>query len=353
MALIGSSGQFGGGMLNPASTIGGRAVDQYGVPMIAATTTKTNPWDAQLAALLAQLKKPGSVAGNWDKANSLLDRATGITPSWANVNPQQIGMSTIADPRAAINATLPGLREAASKGFATAGGRLGQSGFSMSTPYAADVAGVARKQANDLAATTQQMQYDAAKTRAANALDAAKANQGSALSAGIANSQGGLTAQEDLQRALLTGAGTAGGFASDITNADANANNSWLANAMSLYGSGNNAWLNDPNNAPTTNYTTTDPSAEAELYGYDIENKRGEAANRVALTNYVGQHQLGDYDVSRRNTNARDDLETQRQQFQLDLEKHKAEMSETEYQSYLAWIKNYGGTGAKPPWWRD
>ena len=340
-------------MLNPASTIGGRAVDQYGVPMIAATTTKTNPWDAQLAALLAQLKKPVSVAGNWDKANSLLDRATGITPSWANVNPQQIGMSTIADPRAAINATLPGLREAAGTGFATAGGRLGQSGFSMSTPYAAQVAGVARKQANDLAATTQQMQYDAAKTRASNALDAAKANQGSALTAGIANSQGGLTAQEDLQRALLTGAGTAGGFASDITNADANANNSWLANAMSLYGAGNNAWQNDPNNAPTTTYQSTDPGADAALEGLDVWGQRGEKENRNALITYTGQHQLADRDIERRNRNARDDIETQRQQFELDLEKHKAEMSEAEYQSYLLWIKQYGGSGAKPPWWRD
>ena len=54
MALIGSSGQFGGGMLNPASTIGGRAVDKYGIPMIGTTVTKKNPWDDQLAALLAQ-----------------------------------------------------------------------------------------------------------------------------------------------------------------------------------------------------------------------------------------------------------------------------------------------------------
>ena len=353
MALIGSSGQFGGGMLNPQSTVGGRPTDQYGVPMYGLTTNgPKNPWDDTLNQLLASIRnKPGSVAGNWAGAQSLLDRATGITPSWAKVTPQQIGASTIADPRAAINATLPGLREAAASGFATAGGRLGQSGFAMSTPYAAQVAGVARKQANDLASTTQQMQYDAAKTRAANALDAAKANQQASLTAGMANSQGGLTSQEDLQKALLTGASTAGNWASDVTSANANANNNWMANMMSLYNTGNSNWNSNPNNQGRTDYYSTDPNADARMTALDVGNREKSLAGQGAQLDYANQHFASDADTARN----RDLTSYQQQQDQyaemLKRQGYSDEQTQMMLDAMKKWMDQYGSGGSKPPWW--
>lgn len=70
------------------------------------------------------------------------------------------------DPGAVIAAQEYKLQEAMEGDMAQAGGRLGQSGFAMSTPYAGEVAGAARKAAQDRNAITMQYQYDAAQAQA-------------------------------------------------------------------------------------------------------------------------------------------------------------------------------------------
>jgi len=70
------------------------------------------------------------------------------------------------DPGAVIAAQEPRLQEAMQADFSKAGGRMGQSGFAMSTPYANSLSEGARKASSDRNAITLQYQYDAAQAQA-------------------------------------------------------------------------------------------------------------------------------------------------------------------------------------------
>ena len=90
-----------------------------------------------------------------------------------NVTPgegyQGFDYSTIGsgiDPGAVIAAQEYGLKDAMMGDFAQAGGRAGQSGASMSTPYANQLGEAARKASQDRNALTMQYQYDAAQQQA-------------------------------------------------------------------------------------------------------------------------------------------------------------------------------------------
>jgi hypothetical protein len=74
------------------------------------------------------------------------------------------------DPSAVIAAQEYKLQEAMEGDMARAGGRMGQSGFAMSTPYANELGQAARKAAQDRNAITMQYQYDAAQQQAARDL---------------------------------------------------------------------------------------------------------------------------------------------------------------------------------------
>ena len=70
------------------------------------------------------------------------------------------------DPSAVIAAQEYKLNEAMQGDFAKAGGRMGQSGFAMSTPYANSLGDASRKASQDRNAMTLQYQYDAAQQQA-------------------------------------------------------------------------------------------------------------------------------------------------------------------------------------------
>ena len=74
------------------------------------------------------------------------------------------------DPGAVIAAQEYKLQEAMEGDMARAGGRLGQSGMAMSTPYANSLGESARKASQDRNALTMQYQYDAAQQQAARDL---------------------------------------------------------------------------------------------------------------------------------------------------------------------------------------
>lgn len=74
------------------------------------------------------------------------------------------------DPSAVIAAQEYKLNEAMQGDFAKAGGRMGQSGFAMSTPYANSLGDASRKASQDRNAITLQYQYDAAQAQAARDL---------------------------------------------------------------------------------------------------------------------------------------------------------------------------------------
>ena len=71
------------------------------------------------------------------------------------------------DPSEVIAAQEYKLQEAMEGDMARAGGRIGQSGFAMSTPYANQLGEAARKASQDRNAITLQYQYDAAQQQAA------------------------------------------------------------------------------------------------------------------------------------------------------------------------------------------
>ena len=70
------------------------------------------------------------------------------------------------DPSKVIAAQEYRLQEAMEGDMARAGGRLGQSGMAMSTPYAAELGSAARKASQDRNALTMQYQYDASQQQA-------------------------------------------------------------------------------------------------------------------------------------------------------------------------------------------
>jgi len=74
------------------------------------------------------------------------------------------------DPSGVIDAQEYKLQEAMQGDFAQAGGRLGQSGMAMSTPYANALGEASRKASQDRNAITMQYQYDAAQQQAARDL---------------------------------------------------------------------------------------------------------------------------------------------------------------------------------------
>jgi hypothetical protein len=80
--------------------------------------------------------------------------------------------------------------------MARAGGRLGQSGFAMSTPYAAELGSAARKASQDRNAITMQYQYDAAQQQAQR--DLAQQLQAAQIDFGGWQTQGGWDMQGQL-----------------------------------------------------------------------------------------------------------------------------------------------------------
>ena len=70
------------------------------------------------------------------------------------------------DPSAVIAAQEYKLNEAMQGDFSKAGGRMGQSGYAMSTPYANALGDASRKASQDRNAITLQYQYDAAQQQA-------------------------------------------------------------------------------------------------------------------------------------------------------------------------------------------
>lgn len=107
------------------------------------------------------------------------------------------------DPGAVIAAQEYKLQEAMEADMARAGGRAGQSGFAMSTPYANQLGEAARKAAQDRNAITLQYQYDAAQQQAAR--DLQQQLQAAQLDFGGWQTQGGwdMGAQTANQAAAL------------------------------------------------------------------------------------------------------------------------------------------------------
>jgi hypothetical protein len=93
------------------------------------------------------------------------------------------------DPGSVIAAQEYKLQEAMEGDMARAGGRLGQSGFAMSTPYAAELGSAARKASQDRNAITMQYQYDAAQQQAQR--DLAQQLQAAQIDFGGWQTQGG------------------------------------------------------------------------------------------------------------------------------------------------------------------
>jgi hypothetical protein len=107
------------------------------------------------------------------------------------------------DPGAVIAAQEYKLQDAMQADFAQAGGRLGQSGMAMSTPYANSLGQASRQASQDRNAITMQYQYDAAQQQAAR--DLAQQQQAASLDFGgwQTGYQGGLQSQIANQNAWL------------------------------------------------------------------------------------------------------------------------------------------------------
>jgi len=148
----------------------------------------------------------------------------GVTPGGGYEGFDYGSIGSGIDPSAVIAAQEPRLQEAMQADFSKAGGRMGQSGFAMSTPYANSLGDASRKASSDRNAITLQYQYDAAQAQAAR--DLAQQQQAAQLDFG--GWQTGY--QGDLQ--------------SQMFNQGQNFD-SWLANNQ--FGMQNNQGMNDYN----------------------------------------------------------------------------------------------------------
>ena len=90
----------------------------------------------------------------------------GVTPGGGYEGFDYGSIGSGIDPSAVIAAQEPRLQEAMQADFSKAGGRMGQSGFAMSTPYANSLSEGSRKASSDRNAITMKYQYDAAQAQA-------------------------------------------------------------------------------------------------------------------------------------------------------------------------------------------
>jgi hypothetical protein len=129
----------------------------------------SNPWvGARTARSLMSMFGMGGSGGGFDPQQYELTEYSGpqITApgAYGGFNYDTIGSGV--DPAEVIAAQEYRLQEAMEGDMARAGGRAGQSGFAMSTPYANQLGEAARKASQDRNAITMQYQYDAAQQQA-------------------------------------------------------------------------------------------------------------------------------------------------------------------------------------------
>ncbi|KKN79009.1 hypothetical protein LCGC14_0344850 [marine sediment metagenome] len=116
--------------------------------------------------LMGQFGGQGGGGGGYQNYNMTDYQGGQVTPGEGY---QQFDYSAIGsgiDPSAVIAAQEYGLQERMEADMARAGGRAGQSGFAMSTPYMGELGEAARKASQDRSALTMQYQYDAAQSQA-------------------------------------------------------------------------------------------------------------------------------------------------------------------------------------------